>query len=109
MQRDLVRNTVLSVPGVVQVRARLMLESSQEAAPEKVPVLPEKKIESQITVPPTMLAPAPVTVFPPPPTKGPAIIAPPPPTVGGMPPEPTPIFQVQPGMLPNPPYQQPPL
>jgi hypothetical protein len=100
-QRDLVRQTVLSVPGVAQVRDRLQQVSAQEP----VPIAPEKK--DVFTPPPPMkvpgpgFAPAPFAPMP----------IPPGPPMGRMPQEPMPIFQAPPGvgMYPNPQYQQPPL
>src|SRR6478672_3992165 len=90
MQRDLVRHTVLSVPGVVQVRDRLLLVSGQvETVQDKVPVLPPDKntiIAPGVTVVPPSTAPG----FPPMPSKTPVLTAPPAPPAAGLPPEPTP-------------------
>jgi BON domain len=101
-QRDLVRQTVLSVPGVAQVRDRLQQVSAQEPVPV-APMVPEKK--DAFTPPPPVRVPGPAMAPVPP------MPIPPAPTGAGMPPEPMPIFGGPPGvgMYPNPAYQQPPL
>jgi hypothetical protein len=81
--------------------------SGQEAAQDKVPVLPSQN--KGVVIQPVPMPPTTAPGFPPMPSKTPMLTAPPAPPVAGLPPEPTPIFQVQPGMLPNPQYQQPPL
>jgi hypothetical protein len=106
-QREIVRQTVLSVPGVIQVRDRLQQVSQTEVAQQPVPVLPPEKKDFVPPPPvkvPTSPMPVPPSVLMP---KVPAI--PGAPTPAG-PQEPTPIFQgPQAGMYPNPQYQQPPL
>ena len=112
-QREVAKQTAMGIPGVEQVRDRLALASAQERlVQDTIPVLPPSSSIGQ-TFPPTpsQVGGAPSGGDPNggAPYGGPPMQGPPMMQGGMMPQEPTPIFQAQPGAMPNPQYQPPPM
>jgi hypothetical protein len=105
-QRDLAQQTARLVPGIARVHAHLTLANIEVAAATQdiVPNAPSIKDA------PSFPAPGGIVPFPPTPSQvsppfGPIMPIP----NSGQPSDPTPVFQGQAGMMPNPQYQPPPM